>query len=59
MALLTMAIYTALFENIYTILRQKEPRSQDIAIFSFKMFKTMRSLRYDALFIAKISNICV
>ena len=37
-------IYTELFEKLYTILRKKEPRRQDITNFSFKMFK-MRFLR--------------
>ena len=45
MALLIMAIYKVLFEKLYTILRLKEPRRQDITNFSFKMFKIMRFLR--------------
>ena len=45
MDLLIMAIYTVLFEKLCTMLRQKEPRRQDITNFSFKMFKIMRSLR--------------
>ena len=40
-----MAIYTVLFENLYTILRQKEPRRQEITNFSPKMFKITRFLR--------------
>ena len=40
-----MAIYTVLCEKIYKILRQKEPRRQEITNFSFKMFKIMRFLR--------------
>ena len=46
MALLIMAVYTVLFENLYTILRKKEPRRQVITNFSFKMFKITRFLRY-------------
>ena len=46
MALLIMAICRVLFEKLYTILRrQKEPRRQEIANFSFKMFKIMTILR--------------
>ena len=41
MALLIMAICTVLFEKLYTILRQKERRRQDIN----QMFKIMRFLR--------------
>ena len=41
MTLLIMAICTVLFEKLYTILRQKEPRRQDVNNFSFKMFKMM------------------
>ena len=40
-----MAFCTVLFEKLYKILRQKEPRKQDITNFSFKIFKIMRSLR--------------
>ena len=46
MALLIMAICTVLFEKLYTSLRQKEPRRQEIINFSFKMFKIMRFLRF-------------
>ena len=45
MALLIMAIYTVLFEKLYIILRQKEPRGQDTSNFSLKMFKIMRFFR--------------
>ena len=41
MALLIMAICTVLFEKIYTMLKQKEPKKQDIAIFPFIIFKIM------------------
>ena len=43
--LLIMGICTMLFEKLYTTLRWKEPRRQEITNFSFKMFKRMRSLR--------------
>ena len=42
MTLLIMAICTVLFEKLYTIVRQKEPRRQEITNCSFKMFKIMR-----------------
>ena len=45
MVLLIMAICTVLFEKLYTILRQKEPRRQDMTNVSFKMFKIMGSSR--------------
>ena len=38
MILLIVALYTVLLEKLYTILRLKEPRRQDITNFSFKMF---------------------
>ena len=40
-----MAICTVLFEKLYTVLRQKKPRTQDVNNFSFKMFKMMNFLR--------------
>ena len=47
MTLQIMAIWTVLFEKLYTILRKKnEPRRQDITNFSFKIFKIMGSLRF-------------
>ena len=45
MTLLIMAICTVLFEKLYTILRQKKPRRQDVKNFSFKLFKMMNFLR--------------
>ena len=45
MALLIMAVYTEQFERLYTSLRYKEPRRQDITNFSFKMFIIMKFSR--------------
>ena len=39
-------LFAQWFEKLYTIIRKKEPRRQDITNFSFKIFKIMRSLRY-------------
>ena len=38
-------LFAQWFEKLYTIIRKKEPRRQDITNFSFKIFKIMRSLR--------------
>ena len=42
---LIMVICTALFGKLYTTLKQKEPRRQNITKFSLKYSKKMRSLR--------------
>ena len=44
MTLLTR-LFAQYFGKLYLILRQKEPKRQDITNFSFKMFKIVRSLR--------------
>ena len=49
-----MAICTVLFKKLYTILRLKEPRKQDITNFYFKIFKKMRSLRSYKLLKTKV-----
>ena len=50
MTFLNMAICTMLFEKLQTILREEEPRRQDITNFSFKLFKKLRSLRSSKCF---------
>ena len=60
MTLLIMAICTVLFEKLYTILRQKEPRRQEITNFSFfeifEMFIKMFKLKFDTKTNSNLQN---
>ena len=51
-----MAICTVLFENLYTILRQKGPRRQKITNFSFKMFSSKTTV--ELTFTTQKANVC-
>ena len=60
MTLLIMAICTVLFEKLYRILRQKEPRRQEITNFSFfeifEMFINMFKLKFDTKTNSNLQN---
>ena len=66
MALLILAIYTVLFEKLYTILRYKQPMRHEITNLSFKIFIIMRFLRslkcskttFELMFTTQKSNAC-
>ena len=51
-----MAICTVLFENLYTILRQKGPRRQKITNFSFKMFSSKTTV--ELTFTTQKAKVC-